>query len=78
VPDPALSPERTALYAVRMPLDPRRRAQRFVRRDLVGGVIVLAICVGLVLGGNHSPPVIGAAVVGGIVVAGDSWLRRRL
>jgi hypothetical protein len=61
-----------------MPLDPRRRAQRFVGRELATGVIVLAICAGLVLGGNHSPPVIGIAIVAGIVVAGDSWLRRRL
>jgi hypothetical protein len=60
-------------------MDPegRRRLMRFTRRQTAEFAIVAAVCVGLFLGGNRSPWLLGLVIVAVIVIVGDSWLLRR-
>ena len=50
---------------------------RFTRRQTAEFAIVAAVCVGLFLGGNRSPWLLGLVIVAVIVIVGDSWLLRR-
>jgi hypothetical protein len=59
------------------PQEKRRRLLLFTRREITLSLVLLAVCVGLLLGGNHDPAVVGLLVVALVVIAGDSWLRRR-
>jgi len=50
---------------------------RIYRNGTVAGAIMLAICIGLILGGNHSPPLIGGAICAALYTGGQVWARRR-
>ena len=51
-------------------------AKMYRRGAIVGGV-TLAICVGAILAGNHSPAVIGGAICFALFVGGQIWAGRR-
>jgi len=50
----------------------------YTRREILFFIVVLALCVGLFLGGNRSPFLLAVVIVAVIVIAGESWLRRRI
>jgi len=60
------------------PNEIRRRIMAYTRREILFFIVVLALCVGLFLGGNRSPFLLAVVIVAVIVIAGESWLRRRI
>jgi hypothetical protein len=59
------------------PNEIRRRVMAYTRRERLMFFIVLAVCVGLFLGGSRSMFLLAGVIVAVIVIAGDSWLRRK-
>jgi hypothetical protein len=49
---------------------------RYLRAEITIGIVVVAVCVGLFLAGNHGPVVIGIGAVAAVIVAGDRFVRR--
>jgi hypothetical protein len=48
------------------------------RVGAVIGAASLAVCIGLILGGNHSPALIGFAGCDALFTGGQIWARRRI
>lgn len=49
---------------------------RYLRIEIAVATVLVAICAGLILAGNHGPVVVGTGVVAAIVVAGDRFVGR--
>lgn len=47
------------------------------RIDIAVWTVVIAVCVGLLLGGNRKPELIALLVLAPLIVAGDAWVRSR-
>jgi hypothetical protein len=56
----------------------RRRLDGFYRIAITAGVTAEAICLGLLLGGNHVPALVGFLIANAMFTAGQVWARRRL
>jgi hypothetical protein len=61
-------------------MDPelRQRLDRMFRNGAVVGAIVLAACIGIILGGDHSPRMIAYAFCIALFVGGQAWARGRI
>ena len=57
--------------------DLRQRIARMYRRSAIVGAVTLAVCVGAILAGNHSPAVIGGAICFALFTGGQVWAGRR-
>lgn len=57
--------------------DLRKRMDRMYRNGAVVGAIVLAACIGLILGGDHDPLLILFAFCSALFVGGQVWARGR-
>jgi hypothetical protein len=53
-------------------------ARTLYRNGAVAGLLVFAVCIGLILGGNQSPVLIGFAFCECLFAGGQLWARRRL
>ena len=60
-------------------MDPnlRDRLDRMYRAGAIAGAIILAACLGLILGGEHSPDLIALVVGLALFVGGQIWARGR-
>ncbi len=57
--------------------DLRQRMAKMYRRGTISGAVILAICVGVILAGNHSTAVIGGAICFALYTGGQIWAGRR-
>ena len=58
--------------------DLRRKITRYYRVGAAVGILTLAVSCGLLLGGNHSPALVGFTLCTALFAAGQLWARRRL
>lgn len=60
-------------------MDPklRQRMDRMYRNGAVAGGIILAACVGIILGGDHSPTLIAFTACIALSIGGQLWARSR-
>jgi hypothetical protein len=61
-------------------VDPNLRRRRLsqARIEIFVWTLVLAACIGLALGGNRSPDLLGVLLVAPLVLVGSNWARRRM
>jgi hypothetical protein len=60
-------------------MDPelRQRLDRMYRNGAVVAAVVLAACVGIILGGDHSPRLMAYSFCIALFIGGQVWARRR-